>query len=46
MIVDLRHDGPGLSLAVTRHLSDRVSAVGGRLTVDPGHVEAELPCAS
>ena len=46
LTIDLRHDGACTSPAVARHLADRVGALGGTVTVAPGHVRAELACAS
>ncbi|MGH9138274.1 MAG: sensor histidine kinase [Acidimicrobiales bacterium] len=46
LVVDVKHDGTGMSDDAAVHLADRVGALGGRLSVDRTSVRAELPCAS
>ena len=54
--VVIRPDGDQLAVAVSdngtgpaadsTHVADRVGALGGTLTVEPGSLRAEIPCAS
>jgi signal transduction histidine kinase len=44
LAIEVRADGVQLSVDVD--LADRVGAVGGRLTVQAGVLEAEIPCGS